>query len=67
VLYLLTSSFHHLAGEVMEELCIDSNNLTVDMLGVQADMAIFQRFDRFNEKYNVIGKPFALRYHRAIQ
>jgi len=51
----------------MEELCIDSNNLTVDMLGVQADMAIFQRFDRFNEKYNVIGKPFALRYRRAIQ
>jgi hypothetical protein len=49
---------------VARELQLDPERLSVDMLNVMADESVFQRFDRFNEKYNPAGKfVFALVVH----
>ncbi|CAM4860969.1 unnamed protein product [Rotaria socialis] len=42
--------------EVFDELKITAYDLSVDMLGVHADRNTFQRFDRFNAKYNPLGQ-----------
>ncbi|UJR10172.1 hypothetical protein I4U23_014388 [Adineta vaga] len=42
--------------EVFDELHITAYDLSVDMLGVHADRNTFQRFDRFNAKYNPLGQ-----------
>ncbi|CAF0916390.1 unnamed protein product [Adineta steineri] len=42
--------------EVFDELRITAYDLSVDMLGVHADRNTFQRFDRFNAKYNPLGQ-----------
>ncbi|CAF3381575.1 unnamed protein product [Rotaria socialis] len=42
--------------EVFDELKITAYDLSVDILGVHADRNTFQRFDRFNAKYNPIGQ-----------
>lgn len=42
--------------EVFDELQITAYDLSVDMLGVHADRNTFQRFDRFNAKYNPLGQ-----------
>lgn len=42
--------------EVFESLNLTPYDLNVDMLDVHADRKIFQRFDRFNLKYNPFGQ-----------
>ncbi|CAF1430435.1 unnamed protein product [Rotaria sordida] len=42
--------------EVFDELRININDINVDLLGVHADRNTFQRFDRFNSKYNPLGQ-----------
>ncbi|CAF0860039.1 unnamed protein product [Didymodactylos carnosus] len=42
--------------QVFDELHITAYDLSVDMLGVHADRNTFQRFDRFNTKYNPLGQ-----------
>ncbi|CAF2539815.1 unnamed protein product [Rotaria sp. Silwood2] len=42
--------------EVFDELKVTAYDLSVDLLGVHADRHTFQRFDRFNAKYNPIGQ-----------
>ncbi|CAF1205886.1 unnamed protein product [Adineta steineri] len=42
--------------EVFDELQITAYELSVDMLSVHADRNTFQRFDRFNAKYNPLGQ-----------
>ncbi|KFM27327.1 AMP deaminase [Auxenochlorella protothecoides] len=42
--------------EVFESLNLTPYDLNVDMLDVHADKNIFQRFDRFNLKYNPFGQ-----------
>ncbi|CAF0820113.1 unnamed protein product [Rotaria sp. Silwood1] len=42
--------------EVFDELKVTTYDLSVDLLGVHADRNTFQRFDRFNAKYNPIGQ-----------
>ncbi|CAF4182503.1 unnamed protein product, partial [Didymodactylos carnosus] len=42
--------------QVFDELHITAYDLSVDMLGVHADRNTFQRFDRFNAKYNPLGQ-----------
>ncbi|CAF1202772.1 unnamed protein product [Rotaria sordida] len=42
--------------EVFDELKVTVYDLSVDLLGVHADRNTFQRFDRFNAKYNPIGQ-----------
>jgi len=52
---------HHLNGkdvtmkEVFEHLKMDPYDLTVDSLDVHAGRQTFQRFDKFNAKYNPVG------------
>jgi len=43
--------------EVCDKLRIEKKELSLDALNVQADRAIFQRFDRFNSKYSPLGQP----------
>uniref|UniRef100_A0A914HTW4 AMP deaminase 2 n=1 Tax=Globodera rostochiensis TaxID=31243 RepID=A0A914HTW4_GLORO len=42
--------------ELMREKNICSKDLSVDMLDVRADKHTFQRFDKFNTKYNPLGQ-----------
>lgn len=43
-------------SEVFEELNLNVYDLSVDKLDVHADGNMFHRFDKFNAKYNPIGK-----------
>jgi AMP deaminase len=43
-------------AEVFDELNLKAYDLNVDNLDVHADRNTFQRFDKFNAKYNPIGK-----------
>lgn len=38
-------------------LGITNDQVNLNFLNVQADHRIFQRFDKFNEKYNPMGMP----------
>eukprot|EP00759_Apiculatamorpha_spiralis_P056833 PhF_6_TR8311/c0_g2_i2/m.12870/K01490/AMPD; AMP deaminase len=42
-------------SNVLTELDVKPDTLTVDMLQVQADATLFERFDNFNDKYNPLG------------
>lgn len=44
------------SDEVISEVGIDPDRLTVDQLAVQADSCTYHRFDRFNEKYSPAGE-----------
>ena len=46
---------HTWRRDVIEELGIDPKALTVDSVDIQADASLFNRFDRFNAKYNPMG------------
>uniref|UniRef100_UPI00398EC0FF AMP deaminase 3-like n=1 Tax=Pristiophorus japonicus TaxID=55135 RepID=UPI00398EC0FF len=41
--------------EVFQCLKLNPNNMDIDALNMHADRETFQRFDRFNEKYNPVG------------
>ena len=41
--------------QVFDELGVNVEFLSVDKLDVHAQQATFQRFDKFNAKYNPIG------------
>lgn len=41
--------------DILNELGIQPDDITTDMLDVQADRNTFNRFDRFNNKYNPMG------------
>lgn len=43
--------------DVFSELGITSSDLSLDKLNVVADVTVFHRFDRFNEKYNPLNQP----------
>ena len=43
--------------DVCAKLNLQKNQLSLNSLNVQADRAMFQRFDRFNTKYNPLGQP----------
>jgi len=43
--------------DVFSELDIGWYNLSLDKLNVVADVTVFHRFDRFNEKYNPLNQP----------
>ena len=45
-------------SEVFQGLGLDADTICVDSLRLQADISLFDRFDRFNDRYNV-------RTHRA--
>jgi len=42
-------------GEVMRDIGLTVDQLTLDVVDVQADHTLFNRFDRFNAKYNPAG------------
>lgn len=42
--------------EVFESLGLTAYDLSTDTLDMHADMNTFQRFDRFNLKYNPVGQ-----------
>jgi AMP deaminase len=42
-------------GEVFSELDLDADTVHVETLRLQADVSLFDRFDRFNARYNVAG------------
>ncbi|XP_062892845.1 AMP deaminase 1-like [Mobula hypostoma] len=42
-------------GQLFQRLGLDPNHLDIDALNVHADRETFQRFDRFNAKYNPLG------------
>ena len=52
--------------QVIDELGIDPEKLTVDRIDVQGDANMFHRFDRFNNKYNPIGKQEGSQARRII-
>jgi len=39
------------------ELGLSAHDLSLDKLNVTADQTVFQRFDRFNQKYNPMNQP----------
>eukprot|EP01062_Namystynia_karyoxenos_P040373 TRINITY_DN2944_c0_g2_i1.p1 TRINITY_DN2944_c0_g2~~TRINITY_DN2944_c0_g2_i1.p1 ORF type:complete len:1954 (+),score=558.59 TRINITY_DN2944_c0_g2_i1:111-5864(+) len=41
---------------LLTEMNVDMLQLSVNMLNVQADATLFERFDNFNSKYNPLGK-----------
>ena len=41
--------------QVLMDINVDEDQISVDMLQVQADATLFERFDNFNEKYNPLG------------
>ena len=41
--------------EVMDDIGLTAENITLDVIDVQADNTLFDRFDRFNAKYNPAG------------
>lgn len=43
--------------DLFADIGVDPNELSINMLDVQADKGMFQRFDRFNNKYNPLGTP----------
>jgi len=43
--------------DVFSELGIGWHDLSLDKLNVVADVTVFHRFDRFNEKYNPLNQP----------
>jgi len=43
-------------NEVFQSLNLNSHDLSVDMIDVHADANVFQRFDKFNQKYNPFGQ-----------
>eukprot|EP00760_Papus_ankaliazontas_P027943 PhM_4_TR3463/c1_g1_i21/m.25580/K01490/AMPD; AMP deaminase len=43
--------------EVLRTLNVTEDYLSIDMLAVQADATIFERFDNFNDKYNPLQSP----------
>ncbi|PAA91963.1 hypothetical protein BOX15_Mlig026407g1, partial [Macrostomum lignano] len=43
-------------AEIFEEMKITAYDLNIDMLDVHADRNTFQRFDKFNSKYNPLGQ-----------
>jgi len=42
-------------GEVFSELDLNADTVHVETLRLQADVSLFDRFDRFNDRYNVAG------------
>ncbi|XP_059815457.1 AMP deaminase 3-like, partial [Hypanus sabinus] len=42
-------------GQLFQRLDLDPDHLDIDALNVHADRETFQRFDRFNAKYNPVG------------
>jgi AMP deaminase len=42
---------------VLDMLNVKDEEININSLEVKADHTIFQRFDRFNEKYNPMGLP----------
>jgi len=42
-------------NDILGELGIQADDITTDMLDMQTDRNTFQRFDRFNSKYNPMG------------
>ena len=42
-------------GEVMKDIDLTVEQITLDVIDVQADHTLFNRFDRFNAKYNPAG------------
>ena len=42
-------------GEVMADIGLSEEQITLDVIDVQADNTLFDRFDRFNAKYNPAG------------
>lgn len=43
--------------EVFQQMALKPNELSLNILDVQADKAMYKRFDRFNNKYNPLGQP----------
>ena len=43
--------------EIFDSIGITLKNLTTGVLDCYADNRIFNRFDRFNNKYNPVGQP----------
>eukprot|EP00760_Papus_ankaliazontas_P027921 PhM_4_TR3463/c1_g1_i11/m.25640/K01490/AMPD; AMP deaminase len=43
--------------EILRTLDVTEDYLSIDMLAVQADATIFERFDNFNDKYNPLQSP----------
>jgi len=41
--------------QVLMDINMDEDQISEDMLQVQADATLFERFDNFNEKYNPLG------------
>lgn len=42
-------------GDLAKKMSLDVDQLNVDQIDVQADATVFDRFDRFNAKYNPAG------------
>eukprot|EP01063_Lacrimia_lanifica_P032145 TRINITY_DN5441_c0_g1_i3.p1 TRINITY_DN5441_c0_g1~~TRINITY_DN5441_c0_g1_i3.p1 ORF type:complete len:1170 (+),score=431.91 TRINITY_DN5441_c0_g1_i3:179-3688(+) len=43
--------------QLFHKMNIHPESLSVDLLNVQADASLFERFDNFNDKYNPMGNP----------
>lgn len=43
--------------EFCAQIKMKSNELSLNILDVQADKGMYMRFDRFNHKYNPLGQP----------
>jgi len=41
--------------ELFDKIKMDPHHISIDLLDVQADTYLFQRFDRFNAKYKIGG------------
>lgn len=43
--------------DLFKDIGLNPKDLSIDLMDVQADKNMFQRFDRFNNKYNPMGTP----------
>ena len=53
-------------NEVFQSMNLTPYDLTIDMLDCHADRNTFHRFDKFNAKYNPIGKLSFLKINRML-
>ena len=54
--YTLPLRSRAVTRQVFEEMGITPYNLNIDSLGMHSDESTFCRFDKFNLKYNPLGK-----------